>query len=477
MIRKSLKPSKGVFKPKLKQEVKSQIVTSLKSFLCILLLIFGFWYSSFYLQRGLFFAKHRPQRLDISAYFNVTQILKKGFGKRLYDYRFQDLHSKDLFKHYLSNSLEPFTGNKFLKFTNNDLKLLEDRSTLAGNFYYPPQASLFGLLLAPLSLLNLYILLNAFSVGVLLLAIFLVFKKYNLSKFWIVLFVASLLCFQPWNHALFHGQISVLICSCFFFYYFFHERQRPIQSGIFLALSLLKPQLGIGLFLITLLQKDFKAVFYGLLFTLGLLGLSLPIIGFEGVKDYFLAFLQLSNIFKIGLWAPRPVEPIYPVLDWTLLFFTNVSACGLWVAKLSKILTISVSLCALGSMIWIASKEQCRQVNPLRFALLTLLSFFLFQYHHTHEYSLIVFCLLVAMLCNEGGAKKIILWFSFFCSFLPVLLELMFGAEALVYVYHLHVLWIVALTTSIFLWSKLEFCQSGLLSKPITNQLPLEESL
>lgn len=448
------------FETNLNQAIKTNFLNSVKILFSLFMLLIGLYCFSFYFQRGIFFAKNRPDRMDLSVYYNVAQILKEGSGHKLYNYDFQKQHNKKLFQQYLKGEQKDKVAQKSKPhFTPEDLKVLKSKKVEAGYFYYSPQVLPFLFLLSPLSVMALYSFINFFTFLVLGIIIYLSVKDKKFPTELILLFISSILLFQPFLHNFFHSQISFLICSCFFFYYFFHNRKQAIFSGLFLALALIKPQLGLCLLLLSFLKRDYKAIKFFCFYTFLFLLFSFPLLGFEGFKDYLFSLLSLTKFANINSFVnvsvPLPVEPVYPLEDMFFSFGRFANNCSVNAIQLVRSLTFILSLVAI-FLIYFFLKPGKNNEEPIKFAIASLLSLFIFQYHHVHDYNLILIAILIASLSEREAAKNCILWFIVVCSLLTFLLDVNFGASNLINHYHFHSFWLLNILTILFLYIQLK---------------------
>ncbi len=387
---------------------------------------------------------NRPDRIDLAPYYMSGYMLHKGQGHSLYKYKEQEFYLNKLFFKYSINKAHIPINT----LTVQDKQVVESTKIARSYYYYPPNGLWLAWLWSLGSSLYSYLFLNFLSLSLLGLALFLGLKNIK-NKFVLSIFLLSILCFQPFNHNVMHGQLSLFIALCFYFYYYFQKKQQNLLAGIFLSFTLLKPQLGLPLVLVVCLLKHYKVLFYFLISALVQFIIGLYLIGVEGYKDYFLAMFQLMGLYQSTLFVPIPSMPIYALQDLIISFFNPRGICLMKIKNLSSQITVLCQFAVLAFMLKLGF-ETLKNVDEkyskiYKIALLSLLSLLLCNYHHAHDHNL--FLIVVLILCDLGEAArdKVLLWFSFVGSILPSILVFIVGNTTLAYEYHFHTLWIVLL--------------------------------
>jgi hypothetical protein len=376
--------------------------------------------------QGLWITEHRPDTIDVGSYYIAGHILKDGNGHKIYDYNFQEK--------YLLNDLLPYF-NKFKEFKGTipsyifaeHIKAFKQSNGLFAYFYYYPPNSLPALYaLSWLPLNVLYLCINFLSLIMLLGAFFLSTKKYwNEQKnrnFLYVLF-AGIIVFSPTLCNFLNAQLALISSLAFYFYYYFSKQKKFFLAGLFLSITLIKPQIGLPLVLIAILLRDKKSFAYCALVTLLLCLLAYLLIGYEGYKDYFISSLQLAGFKNFGI-HPHPVDKaIHSIyyLGFKLLGQNNY--CEIKLEPILKTIIHGISLCSTIAMIWIASLKRFSQT--LKITILSLLSMFVFSYHHLHDYVLLLSTLFIVIEENASIMKKATIYFIGLFVFLSNVLSTM----------------------------------------------------
>ena len=282
-------------------------------------------------------------------------------------------------------------------------------------------------------------MINGISVLLLLLALFVTYKHIN-SFFNLCVLVSALLLSQAFNHNILHAQLSLLVTLAFYFYFYFTQKQQYKLAGLSLALTLLKPQLGLPLLCIPLLLKQHKTFLYALasIFLFYLLGYIL--IGIEGYKDYGLTILQLLKLTNLNHYVPELSEPVYPVQDLMYLFSSR-NVCDLNMTTIVKFAATIPQCLGLFGMLYLAHKKitNMTQTDELIYktAVLALMSMFVFQYHHSHDFNLLFVCTLILLSIRHLRSHSTIVFFAIICSLIPSILVFFMGTANLPYNNHI----------------------------------------
>ena len=179
-------------------------------------------------------------------------------------------------------------------------------------WFYPP--TLLLMLTAVLSRLPFYVSLLLWMVltlGLAFLAIYLLLPKRKILAFLTLGFPGVMFTFR-W------GQNSFLSTSFLAFGLYFMQ-ENPVLAGLMFGLLTYKPQLAFFPFLLLLTAREWKTLFWSIIFTLATIGTSILAFGLDVWKAFINNFVFVSPTLMTTIW--QKASHIQPTLYTSLRLF------------------------------------------------------------------------------------------------------------------------------------------------------------
>ncbi len=405
----------------------------LKNTLFILFSFYSLTVFGLFVTNGIWLSSNRPDQIDSSVLYMAGQILHKGDKEKIYNFDYQKQYAEKLFLKFIPSKLN--TSKPSYLSSEQFYQKYRYPKLASLYYYYPPNSLLFLYLLTFFNASITYL-------SIVFLTLFMLFVAFYRSKIlenvlenkW---YLVSIFCFFPFLSNIFWGQITLVIYLCFYFYYYFKQKNKSLISAFFLALCLIKPQIGLPLLFVPILQKDFKTLGLSLAWTALFCAISFCFIGLNGFIDYLNFLFNSFGVQTSTAFFPPPIKSVSAFVHY-LGVFQGFSACNLNLIKYS---VVPFSLLVFASAVYLNKKEE--PDSDLKIAKWLLLFSLLNIYVHKHYYTVLI----VASIFAFKKLKHMPFYFPVICSFLPSLLELLIGDEALVVAYNLHLYWLLNILT------------------------------
>ncbi len=298
--------------------------------------------------------------LDYRVYITAGKMALNGVGAKFYDLPTQFAVQRELFP----------------AMTQQDQLL---------PYLAPPFVSL---LFAPLALLPLfpgYVVLTAFNVGLLWFIARAVIEELRLEGRARLVALLLLLTFAPILFTLLQGQVSLLISLAFLQSYRAAKAGRDFPAGIWFSLFLIRPQLALAPLLIFALKGRWKLLGGFALGALVLGGISLLLVGFEGLANY-----------KTLLGAASGWERIYGVKPQQMQTWRGFvhALLGTDNGALVRAPWLFGVVAALGALLWSwrGAWEKAAPRFERQWAIMGIVALFCCPYLYAHDLGLLSVC-------------------------------------------------------------------------------------
>lgn len=167
-------------------------------------------------------------------------------------------------------------------------------------------------------------------------------------------------------------------------------KRRPALAGLAFACLTVKPQLGLLIPLLLLIDRNWRAIGWAALFTVVLVGLSVALLGIDSWRAYLTETLAYQTFVMTG-W-----EGIF--LKMMPTFFASVRALG-YTPTLGFIVQLNASIAALALVVWLLLK----QTDPLRRCFVMICGTFLVT-PYAFNYDMGALCVVAALLVGSDRA-------------------------------------------------------------------------
>ena len=273
---------------------------------------------------------------------------------------------------------------------------------------YAPNTPFLAVFFLPFtffSVIKAKIIFNIISSILLVLSCYRLLNFYKINFIYVILI--PVLFFIPIKNNLLFGQVYFLLFFLLSEFFIAYEKQQFKKTGFFLSLAILLKVFPILFVLLFLFKKQFKPLFYTLIFGVLLLGISIIFIGFDIWIFFFKSVLPKASNGEIATAFVDNYQSVFMFLKRLLVydatenqtaFFNNLALFS------GFIFSLKVVLIAVGY--FFTSKNTN---NLVVFSYWVFVSFLISPYGSTYGFILLLFLFFCLLQSSISNIHKIIL--------------------------------------------------------------------